>query len=107
MNTTSAQTVDKCEQHRLDMLLWQADVHRFSTQALPASQRNGGCTMSNHEIREISKIMLVAIVITLVAAVVLGLALGLAGVLTAFCCGGLYLTLVLLGVRAHTKEAEP
>jgi hypothetical protein len=27
MNTTSAQTVTEYEQHRVDMLLWQADVH--------------------------------------------------------------------------------
>ena len=27
MNTASAQTVTEYEQHRLDMLLWQADVH--------------------------------------------------------------------------------
>jgi hypothetical protein len=27
MNTTSEQTVAKYEQHQLDMLLWQADVH--------------------------------------------------------------------------------
>jgi hypothetical protein len=29
MNTTSAQTVTECQhqQHQLDMLLWQADVH--------------------------------------------------------------------------------
>ena len=28
MNTTSAQTVTEYEQHQLDMLLWQADVHQ-------------------------------------------------------------------------------
>ena len=27
MNTTSEQTVAEYEQHQLDMLLWQADVH--------------------------------------------------------------------------------
>jgi hypothetical protein len=27
MNTTSEQTAAKYEQHQLDMLLWQADVH--------------------------------------------------------------------------------
>ena len=27
MNTTSEQTVAEYEQHKLDMLLWQADVH--------------------------------------------------------------------------------
>jgi hypothetical protein len=27
MNTTSAQAVTEYEQHRLDMLLWQAGVH--------------------------------------------------------------------------------
>jgi hypothetical protein len=27
MNTTSAKTVTESEQHELDMLLWQADVH--------------------------------------------------------------------------------
>jgi hypothetical protein len=27
MSTTSEQTVTQCEQHQLDMLLWQADVH--------------------------------------------------------------------------------
>jgi hypothetical protein len=27
MNTTSEQTVADYEQHQLDMLLWQADVH--------------------------------------------------------------------------------
>ena len=26
MNTTSEQTVAECEEHQLDMLLWQADV---------------------------------------------------------------------------------
>jgi hypothetical protein len=28
MNTTSDQTVTEYEQHQLDMLLWQADVHQ-------------------------------------------------------------------------------
>jgi hypothetical protein len=27
MDITSEQTVTECEQHQLDMLLWQADVH--------------------------------------------------------------------------------
>ena len=27
MNTTNEQTVTEYEQHQLDMLLWQADVH--------------------------------------------------------------------------------
>jgi hypothetical protein len=30
MNTTSGQAGTECEQHRLDMLLWQADVHEKS-----------------------------------------------------------------------------
>jgi hypothetical protein len=28
MNITSEQAVAECEQHQLDMLLWQADVHQ-------------------------------------------------------------------------------
>ena len=27
MNTTSAQTMTELEEHQLDMLLWQADIH--------------------------------------------------------------------------------
>src|SRR5215469_6418556 len=63
MNITSVQTVTKYEQHQLDMLLWQADVHERNGKRQEALRENmkrlititllfALCSCSRHEIHK-------------------------------------------------------